>query len=494
MLKQFKQVLLNNNNDSQIMVKNTFWLSISQIASRTIRAIIVIYAARILGAHGYGVFSYALAIIGLGSLFSDFGINRILIKEASKSPLLRSQYIATTLGLKLVLLSTITLIIISLVPHFAKIPEAIPILPIMAVLFFSDGVRNFFYAMIRSVERMEWEAWLNTFVNTITVVISLGLIIVYRSPMALAVAYALSSLIGTVVTMVVMRKDLTNLKTHFNKRMIPPLLLEIWPFALMNILWSVLVYTDTLMLGWMRTASEIGIYAAAQRPVQLLLVVPAVIAGSALPLLSRLAHIHKEKFVSILEKTIAASMLLAFPLTIGGILMSREIISFLYGPTYSSSAVILLTLISAFLITFPTFIIYHAIFANDLQKKFIPHMFFSAITNIGLNLWLVPIYGALGAAIATVTSQYLAYGWIYLALQKRINFIVWPMVYKALIASIVMGLEIYLMKEWHVPFLIQLFVGATTYIAGLFVLKDPLIKWVLSTLQSKMSPADNNTT
>lgn len=494
MLKQLREILFSNQNLGQTLVKNTFWLSISQIASRTIRAIIVIYAARILGVHGYGVFSYALAIVGLASLFSDFGINRILIKEASKLPALRNQYIATTLFLKLILLSAITLIIAIITPQFAKIPEAISLLPIMAVLFFSDGIREFCYAMIRSVERMEWEAWLNTFINTLAVIISLALIIIYRSPLSLAIAYALSSIIGTTVALLVMRKDLTSLKSHFNRQLINPLLLELWPFAIMNILWSVLAYTDTLMLGWMKTASDVGIYAAAQRPVQLLLVIPAVIAGSTLPMLSRLAHSDKDRFKLILEKTIAISVMLALPLTIGGIMMSSSIIDLLYGPSYRNSASVLQIMISAFIITFPTFITYHAIFANDLQKKFIPHMIFSAILNIILNLWLIPIYGAMGAALATVASQYLAYGWIFFTFKQHIRFQLWPLIYKSVLATVLMGGEIYLMQKLQIPLLLQVLIAGISYLAALFTLQDPSLKWVFATVQTRGSAAEDSNT
>ena len=103
LLTRITKFLLTNQNLAQIIAKNTFWLSISQVLGRIIRAIIVIYAARILGVHGYGVFSYALAIAGLFSVMSDIGINRIIIKQVSESPERRKQLIATGFVVKTIL-------------------------------------------------------------------------------------------------------------------------------------------------------------------------------------------------------------------------------------------------------------------------------------------------------------------------------------------------------------------------------------------------------
>ncbi|MEK7574274.1 MAG: oligosaccharide flippase family protein, partial [Patescibacteria group bacterium] len=64
MISKLKNFLFQNLTPRQTVAKNIFWLSLSQIGSRFFRAIIIIYAARVLGAAEYGIFAYVLAFAG----------------------------------------------------------------------------------------------------------------------------------------------------------------------------------------------------------------------------------------------------------------------------------------------------------------------------------------------------------------------------------------------------------------------------------------------
>ena len=80
MFKKIKDFLFKNTNTSATVVKNTIWLSISNYGGKLIKAIIVIYGARVLSTAGYGVFSYAVTLAGFEfGIFLDPGINSILI-------------------------------------------------------------------------------------------------------------------------------------------------------------------------------------------------------------------------------------------------------------------------------------------------------------------------------------------------------------------------------------------------------------------------------
>lgn len=85
MWQRIKSFLFENKTAKQTVAKNTVWLSISNFGGRLIKAVIIIYAARILGAAGYGVFSYAVTLAGFFGLFVDPGINSVLIREGSKA-------------------------------------------------------------------------------------------------------------------------------------------------------------------------------------------------------------------------------------------------------------------------------------------------------------------------------------------------------------------------------------------------------------------------
>lgn len=476
MKNQFQVLLFSNQTLGQTVLKNTFWLGISQIVSRIIRAIIVIYAARILGVAGYGVFSYAIALAGFMSIFSDIGIDWILTREAAKNPELKSQYLSTILFIKLILLTFLFILITFVAPYFTTIPEAKNLLPIIAVLFLSDGLRRYGFAFIRSLEKMETEAGINIFTNVTIVILSLIILSYNPTPYALVIGYTIGSILGLVMTVFAIRTYLNKLFSNFTRKLIKPILISVWPFAIINFMSASLFYTSILILGWMCTALELGFYSAAQKPIQLLIVLSIIIATSTLPALSRWAVKEANKFKLLLEQSLSMVMLLAIPLTIGGIVLGDQVIILLYGTDYTSAIIIFRLLALSFLAIFPFTIISNAIFAADMQRKFIPHMTLGAIINVILNIYLIPKLGALGAAIATIISQFITYGWVYYVLRIQLSLVVAPSIYKIAIAAIIMGIAIWGLKQLGTNLLLMTALATVIYFGLLLIFKEPLLE------------------
>ncbi|MFN7088365.1 MAG: oligosaccharide flippase family protein, partial [Candidatus Paceibacteria bacterium] len=155
---KLREFLFKNISTKQTIAKNIFWLLAGQVGSRLIKAAIVIYAARILGAEGYGVFSLGLNIAALFMIFSDVGVSSVLTREVAKDTLERAKLISTSLALKSILLTISFIAIIFLAPYFTKIPEVRPLLPLFGLILMLDGLNGFGTAIVRALERMELEA------------------------------------------------------------------------------------------------------------------------------------------------------------------------------------------------------------------------------------------------------------------------------------------------------------------------------------------------
>src|SRR3989344_3595090 len=92
----FKNIALR-----QTIAKNTFWIFVSQIGGRLIRAGIVIYAARIIGPTEYGVFSYAISLAAIFSIFTDLGLDTAILRQSSMYPERRDYYFSSGFIFKL---------------------------------------------------------------------------------------------------------------------------------------------------------------------------------------------------------------------------------------------------------------------------------------------------------------------------------------------------------------------------------------------------------
>src|SRR3989338_11289201 len=119
--RELKAFLLTNQGVKQTVTKNTFWLSFGEIAGRVLRLFIVVYAARVLGAAGWGAFSYLTSLAAILTVFSDVGLSSVVIREGTKRPDLKEKYFSTAFLFKFILTVLSFLVIVFLAPHIPNI-------------------------------------------------------------------------------------------------------------------------------------------------------------------------------------------------------------------------------------------------------------------------------------------------------------------------------------------------------------------------------------
>jgi O-antigen/teichoic acid export membrane protein len=136
------------------------------------------------------------------------------------------------------------------------------------------------------------------------------------------------------------------------------------------------------------------------------------------------------------------------PISVGGIILSEELIVLLYGPEYSNAILILSIFFISMLIMKLGMITSTFLSAMDSEKKLLYSRSIFGITNISLNLILIPIYGAFGAVIGTSCAgiagaafeSYLVHNLV----KPKYSF---EFLAKIMAASMVMGLIIWGLKE-----------------------------------------------
>jgi len=163
-----------------------------------------------------------------------------------------------------------------------------------------------------------------------------------------------------------------------------------WPFAVTSALGALLTNTDILVISWMRSASEVGIYSAAIRIVQVLYLVPVIIQLSTLPVFARLAKRDPEKFRFALERTISLIFLVSIPLSLGGMILGGGIMKLVFGSPYAVGGMALSILMLGLSFDYAGGIIGNAIFAYDHQKSLIVCSAIGGVGNVIFDLLLIP--------------------------------------------------------------------------------------------------------
>ncbi len=479
MLAKIKSFLFKNTTEKQTVAKNSFWLAVSNFGGRAIKAVVIVYAARVLGTAGYGVFSYAITLATFLTIFIDPGVNSILMRDASKVNEAEQRRTFSTMWLlKIALIAIGASVIIFIAPSFSTLPGAKLLLPIVACILALDATRDFFTAFLRSQERMEWDAGIYLAANVGILVFGYLFLQIQTSPSAFTWGYVAGDVLGVMVASIVIRKYFRNFLASIDLKRILPILGEAWPFAVTGALAMLLTSADILIMSWMRTASDVGIYSAAIRIVQILYLVPMVFQFSTLPLLGRLAHADPPRFRAALERVIKLILLTATPLALGGVILGTQIMTFLFGGPYAAGGLAFKLLMVGLLFDFPTAVISSAIFAYNHQRSLIVTSAIGGLVNVGLDLLLIPRFGITGSAVATLFAQFLS-NWYLWHIMKKLNYFeVMPALGRVLVAGLVMAFAVGMLSLLHVHLLLNIAAGAIVYALALYLLREPMLREV----------------
>lgn len=387
----------------QRILKNTLWLSVAEIGARVARGGLAIVAARMLGAEGLGVFSYAIALGGLMTFFEDAGIGTFVTRHFAKNTEHRATVLGTALALKILLSSIALLFFVSVGPIVSTLPEAGIIIPIVAILLMADSLRGFFFSITRAEQQMHIESRIQLITNTLIVILGIGFMMINPTALSLVLGYALGSSIGCGLAYIAVRHHIPHLQKHFSKTRFKEIFFAAWPFTILAVSNVLIFNTDTLFLGYYGNTTDVGLYGAASRLVQLFYILPALFAVSSFPTLVKRADDWTE-FWSALRKSLLLMISLAIALIIILTTTASFIVPLLFGISFLSAVPILMILSLTYIPIFIGSMLNNAVIAMDLQKKFVIANIAGIIINMTLDIILIPTMGGIGAAIASVAG------------------------------------------------------------------------------------------
>lgn len=403
-MEKIKGFLFTNINTKQTVLKNTFWLLVSEFGMRILKFTIFVYVIRKLGAAEWGLFSYAFAIMGIFGLLSDIGINAVLLKETSKNSEMKANYISTGFFLKLFLSISSSLALILLLLVLPTENELKSLIPFAAILLFIDSLREFGFSLNRAFEKMELEAF--TRIGTTALLIALSFMFINKdaSAVKLFYAYICSSIVGLFLMYLSLKKQIRNIISGFKKELVTKILKESWPIGLATGLGALMINTDTVILGWFENTQKIGIYSTAQKINQIIYLFPVLTSVAMLPAFVRLANSNLTEMRKKIIKITTYSLILTIPILIGCLFLGQYIFLILFGPEYAESVLIFKIMSVTILTVIPSSIISNAMFAEGNQKKMIPFVSITLTLNIILCLISIPKYGIIGAAVSMSIS------------------------------------------------------------------------------------------
>lgn len=483
MIKKIKSLLFENLSARQTFTKNVFWLAVANVANRSIRAILIIYAARALGVAGYGIFSYAVGLAAFFSIFSDMGVSAMITKEAARDHSSIKKYLSAALFIKTVLIAISAILIIFVAPIFSNIKEALPLLPLAALLIAFDGLRDLTFAITRAKERMELEAVIGAVTNVSITILGLAALLLNPTPSYFLLGYSLGSGVGTIFAWWMLREYIKGIAGGFDFSLIKKIFISALPFSLMGLMGTLMLNTDTVILGYLTDAEQIGLYSAGQKIVFLLYMLPTILSSAIFPSMSRLAKENQQRFDDVLGSALTATFLISIPMFAGGVILSDGLMNMVYGNAFAGGIATFCVILFTIILIFPQTFLTNGIFAFDGQKAFIRLTVIGVIGNAILDVIFIKLYGIIGSAIATVLMGLVVTVLMWKEMKRFSEFSSLNKLGKILLATFAMSLVSLVLRQAEAHTILNIVVSGASYFAILLLLKEQILEEFISPIR-----------
>jgi len=451
------------------VIKNSISLMGGQGYGIMINLLATAIIARYLPLEVFGDYGFILAICMTFSVVTDMGTNQIMIREIARDKD-RSLEIFSSGFMLNVLLSFLTVGLITVVIHLTTesqhIINATYILTI-AILIYMLG--DNFDIVFKAHEQMKYNAYSKIIEETmyiaaiITVVmLDLGL---YGIFFAYLFAYTTRFIVGYLFT----RSKFFKPQLKWNLPVMKWIFRESFPIGLSRIFRKTTFRIDTILLKLLRTRAEVGVFHGVYRFIIIAIFIPRDITDSVFPIMSRYAAGSRESITALFQKSFKIILILTIPMIFTVFMASDRIITLILGSNFAHAAPLMQLLTLAWGVMFFSVLCNKILNATNNQRLATIAIGICLIVNVIIDLITIPLYGYIGAGIATLTSEIVLFILSYIFISKYVcNMSLGKVVFKPFVAALAAAVAGLILGGSHVLFTIL--INFIVYISLLFFL------------------------
>jgi O-antigen/teichoic acid export membrane protein len=402
----------------------------------------------LIGAADYGLFYSLFNLTFIISILLDPGITNYNNRHIAQNEHMLSSSFSSIISAKL-LLTLVYLIFIAiygLIVHFNSVEWSILGMLAFGQIFNSFTLYN--RSNLAGLHKFQADTFISILDKLILILLCIPVLYLgyYKAQFSIYSFISLQtiSLLGAAIfSFLLVYKHTSSFKLKFSYVGLKKIVIESYPYAILAMLMLIYTKADTVLLKELipNGNEEVGIYAAAYRLIDALNMIAVLFAGLLYPIFSKMI---KEK-VDIEPLTKIAFALLVIPsmvLAMFSVFYADEIMKLLYIHNISESAAIFKVLIIAFIFICNGYIFGTLLTANGSIRLLNKIALLGVITNIILNIILIPHYGAIGSAFVSlftftiVTSTQLFFSFRTFQLSLRFNYLIRAIISLILIFSI----------------------------------------------------------
>ncbi|MDJ0627701.1 MAG: flippase [Rhodobacter sp.] len=391
------------------ILKSGGWLIAKQLISMLNTLVLAVLIARHLGPEQYGVLSYAVSLVALAAPLTTMGLRNLSLREFKLHPDETGRILGTVTVMRLCGTLLSVAVVYAVASRFPIPHEHIAILCLIlagAALFKTiDTIQEYFIADQNPRPFVIY----SVFVLLTFSLIKVGLIVSGQSVNAFILANA-GQTVAQSLGVVIAYRRFSGVPPGFSVDLarVPRYLKQAFPLMLGAVSAVIYLKIDILFLSYMAGKEVTGIYSVAARLSEAWYMLPATLALAAFPRMVELRSSAPKRYARRMQDAMDVFAAFGTLVAASSFFWAKPMIALLFGAAYLDAVFILQLYVWVGIVVATRALIHKWLLAEALFWGSATIHMTGATLNVGLNLLLIPIYGAAGAAVATVISYTLA--------------------------------------------------------------------------------------
>lgn len=414
MLDKLSAIGKKLNPEMQKIVSNIGLVFAERILTMAIAFVTGIFVIRYLGSENFGKLSYCSSFVSLFGAVAPLGLQGIVVRNIVREESAAQEIVGTVLLLRTIG-ATIAIVVVA-IAIFQIQPQ--PQIRWLTIIISGQLV---FVALDNTLELwfesqvLAGKAGIIKVAQIVFTSITRLMLIWQQFPL---VAFALTLVASSIfracgMVWLYIKQGNSPRRWQINLVRARKMLSDSYPLILSSVAIILYMRIDQVMLGNMVGSKAVGNYAAAVKFSEIWNFIPLVICSSAFPAIIRAKEISLKYYYQKLQQLLDLVCWIALILAVSISLIATPLITTVLGSEYVAAGSILRLHIWSGLFVFASIATYKWLLEENMTLFSSIITVCGAVANILFNLLLIPLYGAMGAAIATLVSygisSYLCY-------------------------------------------------------------------------------------
>lgn len=385
------------------LINNAIWIVVCKLIQAVVALIIGMITARYLGPSQYGLISYAASIVAFFLPIVKLGFNATLVREFINTPDETNKILGTAIIFSIVaaLVSIIGIVSFTMLANAGERETVTVCFLYSLILIFQACEMPQYWFQSQLLSKYSSVVSLVSYI--FVSVYKICILVFQKNIYWFAIVHVIESAISSLV-LIILYKKISEKKLSYSYSIGKKLLKSSKYYIVSGLMTVICQQTDRIMLKLMVGEVETGLYSASLTCISVTAFVFAAIIDSARPLVLEKHHTSSAAFYRSMILLYAVITYLAIAQGVIMTVLSKVLIYIMYGVEYSMAANILPIVVWYSLLDYYGMVRNIWMIAENKQKYLILINSVGALINIVMNYLFIPIWGARGAAFASVIT------------------------------------------------------------------------------------------